>query len=663
MIPYVRLDKIRKDRVLMNIYFKSLRNRILIANLIVLFITSVVLNMVGNNVAKVAIESTSLDALQQMAIMEAESISKELEYEWSRLETIGKHEKISDPGVPLQEKVAVLKKYEEVGTYDFTGSDGKGMTTTGKLIDLKGIGSFEKILQGEKSITVIEESQGTGRAAVIYGVPVKHEGKVIGALSCVVDIDNLKHHIDEVDVNKDDFAYILDGAGKVVAGDTEMRAFPEIEAKMLAGEIGSDTFKYKNSKKNIGYAPVAYTNWSLAVGVDQESTYTRLQALQIRVFVPVMILLAVASVLAALQARNISRPIKDVTATLDIASQGDLTDSTYKVHRSRPDEVGAIARTMDSMFQSLGELVDDVRVSNQEIKKETNQLAKVSQETSEVGASIINATNEMATGTQQQAEELVAIQETMVTFGHRVSELYLMMQTTGEQMEHVMQMAKGSGQDMRSLQGSLESTKDAFNALEQKIVELGKRMGDINQITNVINGIGNQINLLALNAAIEAARAGESGRGFAVVAEEVRKLAEQSRTALVEIEEVIQGIQVETGQMIDITQVVAKELQNEEVAAHATIDAFANITEKVATVGEDMLRATQITYDVNEQQSVVGEKLEEASAIAEEIAASTQQIAANTEELGSSSKRINDTVQNLEAKADELNKKINRFII
>lgn len=64
------------------------------------------------------------------------------------------------------------------------------------------------------------------------------------------------------------------------------------------------------------------------------------------------------------------------------------------------------------------------------------------------------------------------------------------------------------------------------------ISSLKEKTEGIRSVTDFITGISEQTNMLALNAAIESARAGEAGKGFSVVSEEIRKLAEQSRSQM-----------------------------------------------------------------------------------------------------------------------------------
>ena len=115
--------------------------------------------------------------------------------------------------------------------------------------------------------------------------------------------------------------------------------------------------------------------------------------------------------------------------------------------------------------------------------------------------------------------------------------------------------SKESAKQLDKLKVSSDQMSHAIEEISEKIGSTGAAVERISSKVAAINSIASQTNLLALNASIEAARAGEAGRGFAVVAEEIRNLAEQSKEAVVKIQNVTQAV---TGSVGNLSEDSAK---------------------------------------------------------------------------------------------------------
>ena len=357
--------------------------------------------------------------------------------------------------------------------------------------------------------------------------------------------------------------------------------------------------------------------------------------------------------------RRMLQPVRLILARLQEIAAGNLSGQPLPVQTK--DEFGQLSTECNQMTENLRKLIQKVSDAAGRVAASSEELTASADQASQVSDEIAGSVLQVSEGAQTQKHSVVQTGEIVNGMNLHLEKI----------TEHAKEAATVSGKSADAASDGSQVVQKALRQMAQAesvvlsssevVSRLGERSKAVGSIVDTIAAIAGQTNLLALNAAIEAARAGEQGRGFAVVAEEVRKLAEESRTAAMQIGGLIAEIQTDTELAVDAMQKGSGETVKGTEAVKEAEQAFQHIYQSVSEVSgrtKEMAEMIKNIADGSAGLVAATRVIEKSSQTASD---EIEHVSAATEEQSASMIEISMASQALAALAEDLATSIRSF--
>ena len=488
-----------------------------------------------------------------------------------------------------------------------------------------------------------------GQPLAFVTSPIFSEGKVVGVLALGLGPERIWHVLADVS-GLGDTGEIVTGqrVGDNVLVTAPLRHAANAPFRMLiplGSTQGSATQRAATGERGFGMA-IDYRNqevvadwrylpsfgWGMTVKQDASEAYALGRFQRAAIIALLLATILGVTLVALIVARSISTPIR---TAVDIAKQVAGGDLRVDIDATGGDETGALLTAIQTMTNDLRGLIGRIQKSSVALISTATAIQATSTEQQQVIADYGASTS----------EAVAAVKQITVTS----QELLRTMTEVNDMAAHTGEMASAGRKNLAGMDGTMRHLAESTSSFGEKLGLISERAATINLAVTTITTVADQTNLLSINAAIEAEKAGEYGTGFLVVAREIRRLADQTAVASLDIERMV------------------KDMQHSVSAGVMEMDKFSEqVRSGVREISDVSAKLGEIisgVYGINDRFENVTEGMRAQSQGAEQIREAMIRLANGATRTASSLNAFNQATTHLRGAVGDLKEEVSRFTI
>ena len=406
---------------------------------------------------------------------------------------------------------------------------------------------------------------------------------------------------------------------------------------------------------------IPFEGTNMIFGIDMDASFIKdLKSLVITISIALtFIFVGLGFVIAYIISKKITNPLISIRNYVNEVADGDLSIKEMQINGK--DEIAQLSQGIQKMVLDLNGLINQIAENAEQVAATSEELMASSEETSLSVSQVTESMQEVATGAENQSHHIEEMNKNVSRISHSMQQITISVNDATKSSESASEIAKDGNKIIESSVDKMNVTYQTIKKTSDIVHRLSDYTKEIGDIVTLITQITDQTNLLALNASIEAARAGEHGKGFAVVAGEVRKLADQSKSAANEISNRIETIKLESTNAVESMAIGYNSLEEGLSTFEKAGQSFGNILHSVGGVSNKILAINSSIEGMNKGMQNISESMEELSAISTQSSGNVQNVAAASEEQTATIQEIAASSNNLANMAEDLREAVKKF--